>query len=97
MKAGKYDELIKTALSGDGRDDMVIGRINIELQRWVNIAKVYGISDIPAASDDLDYLCNNCIRSGLPLPKGLTFNSGEKIDSRYKDYKTGAFGAIKND
>lgn len=79
--------------TGDG-EDMMRGRISMEVHRWMAIASLYEVSmpepDVMTLNDKLDF----CFKSGVPLPAKYRDMSDDRDikDIVYGDYKNRRVG-----
>ena len=78
----------RKVITGNG-EDMMRGRISMEVRRWMAIASLYDVSmpdvDMMTIDDKLDF----CFKSGVPLPakyRNMTDDRDIK-DIVYGDYK----------
>ena len=83
----------RKVLTGNG-EDMMRGRISMEVRRWMAIASLHEVSmpdvDMMTTNDKLDF----CFKSGVPLPAKYR-NMTDDRDTHeivYGDYKNGRVG-----
>lgn len=83
----------RKVLTGNG-EDMMRGRISMEVRRWMAIASLYDVSmpdvDMMTIDDKLDF----CFKSGVPLPAKYR-NMTDYRDTHeivYGDYKNRRVG-----
>lgn len=92
--AADYEKRTGRKVSIGNGEDMMRGRISMEVHRWIAIASLYEVSmpepDVMTLEDKLDF----CFKSGVPLPaKYRNMKDDRDIkDIVYGDYKNSRVG-----
>lgn len=92
--AADYEKRTGRKVAIGNGEDMMRGRISMEVHRWMAIASLYELSmpdvDIMTIDDKLDF----CFKSGVPLPakyRNMT-DDRDTHDIVYGDYKNRRVG-----